>query len=478
MPKLPNNFTTYGFKPFDFQKRTILYGLNKTDAGYLLDVGLGKTRCAIDTSRWHLQNTTGVNKILVVVPATLLYNWKKEIEFYSEYRCTVLHHSNRNARMYLFKKDADFYIINYEALRLFINEVSQLKPNGIIFDESARYIKNPSAKRTRAAIKISDLESVKFKLILTATPISNRPVDIWSQFRCLDKGKSFGKDFRKFKDKYFFVYRDGMIEKLVLKRDKAQELAEKIFTRCIRFKKEEVLPELPEKIFQTIVVNLEPDLRAEYNELRSQIKSELSTVTGKTALEISNILVKLIRLQQFTAGYTKEGSSEVTLKNTPKLDRTIEEIESIVDSESSVVVWTRFIPSLDLIAEKLDKLKIKYVRLTGQGADKAKRFKEIERYQNTDVPVCLGIIDLGIGIELFKKESKAAYQHTIFYENAWALDKREQAVGRIHRIGQKSVCRYVDIVVEDSIDIKILDVIRGNQAIADLILERGIDYIL
>ena len=478
MPKLPNNFITYGFKPYDYQKRTILYGLNKVNAGYLLDVGLGKTRCAIDTARWHLQNNREVKKILVIVPTTLLYNWKKEVEFYSEYRCTVLHHTNKLYRQYLFKKDAEFYIINYEALHLFLGEIANLKPNGLIYDESSRYIKNPAAKRTRASIKVADLESVKFKLILTATPISNRPIDIWSQFRVMDGGKLFGKNFHKFKEKYFFFFTEGNIEKLILKKDKAPELAEKIFSKCIRFKKEDVLPELPEKIFQTVNIQLTSSLREEYEELRSRVKSEISTISGPAILKVSNILTKLIRLQQFTAGYVKDGTSEVTLRDTPKLDRTLEEIESIVDSESSVVVWTRFIASLDLIANRLKKLKIDFIRLTGQEGDKAQRFKEIERYQNSGIPVCLGIIDLGIGIELFKKNSSAEYQHTIFYENAWALDKRDQAVGRIHRIGQKSVCRYVDMVVEDSIDTKILNVVQGNKKVADLIMERGVDYIL
>lgn len=478
MPKLPNNFITYGFVPKDYQKRTILYGLNKVNAGYLLDVGLGKTRCAIDTARWHLQNTKKVNKILVVVPATLLYNWKKEVEFYSEYRCTVLHHTNKTTRLNLFKRDAEFYIINYEALYLFKDEIIKLSPDGLIFDESARYIKNVSAKRTRAAIKISDLESVKFKLILTATPISNRPVDIWSQFRVLDNGKSFGRDFTKFKNKYFFVFSDGNIEKLLLKKDKAEEIGQKIFSKCIRFKKEDVLPELPAQTFQTIPVEFNNYLREEYIELQTRIKSEISTIQGRTALEINNILVKLIRLQQFTAGYAVDNSSPITLSVTPKLDRTLEEIETIVDADSSVVIWTRFIPSLNLIAERLKKLKIDFIRLTGQSADKAKRFDDIQKFQNSSIPVCLGIIDLGIGIELFKKDSKALYQHTIFYENAWALDKRDQAIGRIHRIGQTSVCRYVDIVVEDTIDEKILSVVKDNKRIADLIIERGVNYLL
>ena len=110
--------------------------------------------------------------------------------------------------------------------------------------------------------------------------------------------------------------------------------------------------------------------------------------------------------------------------------------------------------------------------------DKFAKWKTFQ--QSKDVNVFIGqIASGGIGIELFKLDSlETKSQHMIFYENTWSLDVREQAMGRIHRIGQKSTCIYHDITIKDTIDVKMLDVLKTNKSVADAIIEKGVEGFL
>ena len=196
---VPKGFKFVGMPPFRHQVVTLLFGIYYKDLAIFSTMGTGKTRCAIDIARYWMQEGE-VGKILVVSPSSVLGNWKDEVELFSEYAATVLHHPNRQARIALFKKSTEFYVINYEALFRFQKQIRKLNPEMIIFDESAR-IANPSAKQTKAAMEIAG--ETKYRLILNGTPIANRPLDLWSQFYCLDFGETLGKKYINFRRRFF-----------------------------------------------------------------------------------------------------------------------------------------------------------------------------------------------------------------------------------------------------------------------------------
>jgi len=471
--KLPIGFKTIGPKPYEYQKETIYYGITHENAGLLLQMGLGKTRCAIDIARYRMQ-FGDVKNVLVVVPTSILYNWQKEIEKFSEYNSIILHSEIRENRIELIKRSKYiFNIINYEGLQPFIKELYDKEYDMIIFDESSRYIKNHATHRTRAAVALSD--RAKHKLILTGTLIANTPLDLFSQFRVLDGGKTFGLNFWAFRNGLFVKVDTGKFSKFYLRADKREFITNSIYKSCIRKTKEECLPDLPNKIYHTIPILLDINGAQEYDSLQSRIISDIETEMGTKRFEINNILTKLLRLQQFTSGFIKDVDiKETKLTRTPKLDTILDEIDSIVDADEAVVVWCRFLFSIDMISEGLKKLKINYLTMSGRDKDKYSKWKTYQ--QSKDIKVFIAQVQSGgIGIELFKEGSSASKtQHNIFYENTWSLDVREQAMGRIHRIGQRSVCRYVDIIIENTIDERILDTIKGNKQIAEEIYKRGI----
>ena len=148
-----------GYKPYvpvkgDYQKESIIFGIENPETGLLLPLGAGKTYVSIQISRYRIQKEN-VKKILIVVPTTLLYNWKEAINKFSEYQSLILHGSReiRVALINAFKNNkVHFGIINYEALMPFFTELSKIPLDSIVADESARYISNNGANRTKAII--------------------------------------------------------------------------------------------------------------------------------------------------------------------------------------------------------------------------------------------------------------------------------------------------------------------------------------
>jgi len=496
--KLPKNFTTIGPELRPYQLESFIFCLWQDSAGLLLDMGSGKSCVAINVARYRIQ-TSGITKILVVCPTSVMYNWVAEVHKWSEYKPVIIHDSREDRIEKIKSSGYQFGIINYESLYpilrdlqvlnqvpqkkslLLINNwkevISRLNFGMIIFDESARFIKNHNTKRTFASQLFAD--TVKYKLILTGTPISNKPLDVWSQFRVLDGGETLGRDFYAFRNYFFFKHPPNKFGQFFIKKDLIPVLSSKIYKKCIRKKKEDVLKDLPPQIFQTIPIEMDSNLKNIYIDVKRQIISEIETMEGKTVLVISSILAKLMRLQQITAGFTVKDNKTVELVHKPKLNALLEMLEIIVENEESAIVWCRFLKSIDMISQSLNRLKIKHLTMSGEDKDKEK-YAKWKGFQTSDIPIFVGQVESGgLGIELFKLNGVAEKtQHSIFYENTFSLDVREQAKARVHRIGQKSTCLYLDLVVKDSIDEMILNSLVQKKSVADKILEVGVKKFL
>ena len=172
-----------------------------------------------------------------------------------------------------------------------------------------------------------------------------------------------------------------------------------------------------------------------------------------------------------------ENNNNVKLIATPKLDALTEEVEFIMDLNESIIIWCRFLFTIDMISKILTKKNISHITMTGRDKDKTSKWRT---FQSTKVPIFIGQVEAGgIGIELFKENTSDEYQHTIFMENTFILDHREQATARSYgRIGQKAKSRVVDIIIKDTIDVRIMTALKENKNIADLIMEKGlIDFI-
>ena len=351
----------------------------------------------------------------------------------------------------------------------------------IIFDETARYLKTHDTNRTRASQLLAGAS--KHNLILTATPIANRPLDLFAQFLVMDGGQTFTSNFWRFRNGFFKNVGQGRYKKWVLKMEKVPIMHKRIYQSCIRFKKIDVLPDLPPIIHKTILLKPSPEFAEQYKTMEDQVLAGIATEnSGRAVVNVNNILTRLLRLQQLTSGFAKDRNTGIEQKTalTPKLDALVEQVELILDAEESVVIWCRFHKTMELVDQALMKKKITCVTMSGKDSTKMKYQKWNGYQKNADIPVFVGQVESGgIGIELFKEDGDAEKsQYMIFYENVWSLDIRQQAEGRIHRIGQYSTCQYIDITMEGTIDIRILSVLKENKRIADYVLDYGVKTFL
>jgi SNF2 family DNA or RNA helicase len=495
--QIPTKFKEVGpLKMKKYQKEAFFFGIRLKQCGILLDMGLGKTLVAINIMRYHIQFNKA-NKILIVCPSSIIYNWENAIHESSEYSCLVLSDIRENRKHKFENTNCEFNIINYESLYPTLRDLNILKKEKnkrrdgkiitrmtynkkyrkmveklgydcIIFDESSKYLKTHDSDRTRACVVLAD--SAKYKLLLTGTLIGNKPLELYPQFRVMTEGRTLGTSFYKFRNKFF--EKSGY--KYVLQKQYVPFLRKIVYANCIRKTRKECLPELPGIIHNKILIEYNKNERKEYENLRRIVVSEIDTELGKAKVNITNIFTQLIRLQQFSSGFVYDERKDmyVRLRTTPKLNTLAEQLNIILDNEETAVIWCRFHFSIGMIEKLLTKQHIPFLSMSGKDNAKEK-YKKWKKFQTSNIPIFVGQVESGgFGIELFKEET-VKQQHMISYEYTWSLDTRDQAQSRIYRLGQTSVCIHTDLIIKNTIDEKILKVVEQNKKISDLIMSEG-----
>src|SRR3990170_2537589 len=236
--------------------------------------GLGKTKIVIEALCGAMKRGD-IEGVLVVAPMSLLYNWENEVVKHSFLIPIVLRGSEREKR-YKFLTGANFYITNYEAVIAELERIKRFcksRKVAMILDESAR-IKDPQTKTAQALFQLRP-HSVK-RIIITGTPVANKPVDLWAQFFFLDGGVLLGNAFGEFKERYNEKKNDY--------RDRLKELQSEIGQHSLRRCKDDVL-ELPEKKFVNVYVNLSGKQLKLYDKLREELRIEVQDIAGHTIID-------------------------------------------------------------------------------------------------------------------------------------------------------------------------------------------------
>lgn len=253
--------------PLPHQLEAINY-IHKNSIIALFDEqGLGKTKIVIDALSLDMQEGM-IQGVLVIAPMSLLLNWEQEVQKHSFLLPIVLKGSNKEKR-YRFLTGANFYMINYESV---ITELQRIKrfcksrKVAIVLDESTR-IKDPNSKTAQSIFQLSAF-AVK-KVIISGTPIANKPYDIWSQFYFLDHGHLLSADYKSFKSKYNI--KNTAYEKNLI------DLQKCVNENSIRRMKDNVLY-LPEKEYINIFVELSGRQLELYNDLCNELRIEITAV--------------------------------------------------------------------------------------------------------------------------------------------------------------------------------------------------------
>lgn len=420
--------------------------------GLLFEMGCGKTLTAIAIAGAGYQMGK-IDRLLIVAPTSVVAVWPKELREYAKfkYTCkTLLGEKQQRIKQIddLLKfpfKALKIAVINYESTWRpeILEKLKEFDADMVIADESQR-IKTYDAAQSKAMHELGD--QARYKLILSGTPVQTAAIDIWSQYRFLDKSV-FGENFFKFRRRYAIMGGYGN-KKIVGYRD-LEGLIKKEHSIAFRVTKEEAI-DLPEQTFIKRKVQLGKKEKDLYNQIKRSSYAELSNGDKITA---TTVLTRLLRLQQLAGGFlVTDDSDKPELVNTAKLDALQDIIEDyVLGAGKKLVIFASFIPEVTAIMKMIDKTfqKTGKKQVAIYGAIKKEdRGPIIKQFQeDPDTVIIVGQIDtLGVGVTL------TAADTCVYYSKNFNYATYEQSLSRIHRIGQRNTCTYIDLETEGTVD--------------------------
>lgn len=418
--------------------------------------GLGKSKIVIDAMCYDIEHNV-IDSVLVVCKKTLLNTWGKEIKKHSFLDYSILDGS-RKRRGRSFMNPTKFYLINYESLLEELDRIKlllDLRRFAIVLDESHK-IKNPSSKTAMALFEIRDM--VQKKIIITGSPLANRPEDLWSQFYFLDGGLTLGSDFNNFRKEFYVDYKNT--EKLEEYNQSLLSLRKKIGSVSIRRTKEVL--ELPEKIYENIYVNLTGVQKNIYEKARNELVIEIKNTSGELFIkEIDNYLVKLLRLTQIASNPSLINENYVGCPiKFIKLD---ELVNNIIAKQEKVIIWSSFRENIRILRNRYKSLGA--VMLFGELTTEEKN-NNVEKFQDSaDCRVMVANPAVAsVGLTL------TSANNAIYLDRNFKMDDYIQSQDRIHRIGQERKCFLYKILAKNSIDEYTDEIIEKKYLIAQYCL--------
>lgn len=435
--------------------------------GELFEMGCGKTLTTIAVAG-ALYNLGKIDRVLVVAPTSVCSVWPHDLNQFATFpwEARVLLGDKKKRLKALNElenwpfKALRIAVINYESTHRegIFEALAAYKPDLIVCDESQR-IKNPSAAQSKALHKLGD--AAPFRMILSGTPVQNNAVDLYSQYRFLDPAV-YGANFYAFKNRYCIM--GGYGQHQIVGYRNMDELVEKEHSVAYRVTKEECL-DLPQQTFINRYVQFTDAEQAIYEQLRKSSFLELETGENVTA---TTILTMYLRLMQLTGGFlTADESTRPKQVNTAKLDALADIIDDyVVDAGKKLVIFARFRAEIAAIENLLRLRKIQYGSIYGD-VPMEERGKIVEDFQtNPDTKVFVAQIQTaGLGITLHAASTAVFYSYDYNYANY------AQALARIHRIGQRLPVTYIHLVVDGSIDEKILAALENKEDMAKTVVD-------
>ena len=465
----------YKFKtePYEHQKDALKKCWNKESFAIFAEMGTGKTKIALDNA-CILYNKGKIDRLLVVAPKGTYMNWVDQeipthVPDYIE-RNVLAWKPNitdkyeqqlkaiRDVNDYKFK----IFVMNVESLstkkgiyyaKLFLTGKSMM-----IVDESTT-IKNPQAKRTKNILSLA--REAKYRRILTGSPVTQSPMDLWAQMDFLDPEILGQQSFYAFRTRYAVVITANAAggthkyQKIVKFKNLAQ-LGQLVSPHSYRILKKDCL-DLPSKVYMEREIQLTSEQERLYEQMRQEA---LATLNGKTVTTMT-ALTQLMRLHQITCGHMKtDGGDTLNLKN----NRLDELMQILAETSGKAIIWANYIHDILNIEAAIKKEYGHTSYCTYYGATKAEdRQRCIYDFQNkmNDCRFFIGNTQTGgYGITL------TAASTVIYYSNNYDLEKRIQSEDRAHRIGQKNPVLYIDLVSKGTVDEKIIKSLRNKVNIA------------
>ena len=462
-------------KPYKHQIDALERSHNKKVFAYFMEMGTGKSKVLIDNIAM-LYDAGKINAALIIAPKGVYKNW-----YDSELPTHLADHIEHTTVLWkatiskkqdtllksLFKQGEDLRILimNVEAFSTdkgveFAHKFLYANSCLMAIDESTT-IKNPDAKRTKNIVTLGD--QAKYKRILTGSPVTKSPLDLFKQCEFLDPTLLNYSSYYAFRTRYAKLKTanfGGRSFQLVVGYKNLDELSEKIKPFSSRVLKEECL-DLPAYTHMKRIIQLSTEQQKLYNQMK---KEAMAFLNGKQ-MTTATALVQLMRLQQITCGHFKADDGTVKqIKN-----NRISELMNVLDEvEGKAIIWCHWRHDIDNVLKEVKKEYGPRSVVTYYGDtstdDRQKAIKEIQD-PNSEVRFLIGTPQTGgYGITLTEANTM------IYFSNGYDLEKRTQSEARINRIGQKRKMTYIDIIAEDTVDERIVKALRKKIDIASQIM--------
>lgn len=417
-----------------------------------------------------------VERLLIVAPTSVVAVWPKELQEYAKfkYTCkTLLGEKKQRIKQIddLLKfpfKALKVAVINYESTWRpeILEKLKEFDADMVIADESQR-IKTYDAAQSKAMHELGD--QARYKLILSGTPVQTAAIDIWSQYRFLDKSV-FGDNFFKFRGRYAIM--GGYGNKKIVGYKDLEGLIKKEHSIAFRVTKDEAL-DLPEQTFETRKIQFNQKEKNLYERIKKDSYAELD---GGGHITATTVLTRLLRLQQLAGGFlVQDDAQKPQLVSRAKLDALGDIIEDyVIGSGKKLVIFARFIAEVKAIMELAGKVlpkELKQVAIYGdiKKEDRGDIVKQFQEDPNT--VLFIGQIDTaGTGITL------TAADTCVYYSKNFNYATYSQSLSRIHRIGQRNCCTYIDLEIEGTIDELISKALSRKEDMAKTVVDNWRDF--
>ena len=459
-------------KPFAHQAKALEKSWQREVFAYFMEMGTGKSKVLIDNIAM-LYNAGKINGALIIAPKGVYKNWfDSEIPAHLPdyiHKKIGLWKTDPNAKELkpLFETGAELHILimNVEAFStkkglLFAQKFLYCHNSLVGVDESTT-IKNPSAKRTKNILSLARF--CKYRRILTGSPVTKSPLDLYSQCEFLDPILLDHPSYYSFRARYAFMRSinvSGRQVNIVTGYRNLGELSEKISQFSDRVLKDDCL-DLPSKTYTKRIIELSDEQKKVYKTMKEQA---IAFLNGKM-VTTATVITQLMRLHQITCGhFTSDDGTVQEIKN----NRLNELMDILEEVEGKAVIWAHYRYDIKKIVESISKKYGENSVVTYYGDtstdDRQKAIKKIQD-PNSSVRFIVGTPQTGgYGITLTGASTM------IYYSNGYDLEKRQQSEARIDRIGQEKPMTYIDIIAEGTVDDKIVKSLRKKVNIATEIM--------
>jgi len=467
-------------KPYEHQLDALKSSWDKEVYAYFMEMGTGKSKVLLDNAAM-LYDKGEINALLLIAPKGVYKNWydseiPTHLPDHVDKKIVLWKTSDKSIKQIkklntLFQKGSDLRILimNVESFSSgngadFAYKFLSAHPKSMIAIDEATTIKTPTSNRTKNILKLSD--HCKYRRILTGSPVTKSPLDLYSQCQFLDPWLLGHQSYYTFKARYSICKKiqvNGRQVEIVVGYRNLGELSDKIKSFSKRILKDDCL-DLPEKSYVKHYVELTKEQRKVYEQMK---KEAIAFLDGKMQSS-ATVMTQLMRLHQITCGHFT--ADDGTIKDLPC--SRLGELMSILENvEGKTIIWSHYTHDVRRIIKEIkrvygDDSVVDYYGATDTDA----RSTNIKKFQTNDK--CRFFVGTthtgGYGITL------TAGSNMIYFSNGYDLEKRQQSEARIDRIGQTKKMTYIDIMTQDTIDERIVKALRNKVNIANTIMDENI----